>query len=355
MIKSLQSLRFIAILGIFLSHLLFLQNTVYKNVFNRYFYGGYCGVTFFIVLSGFVMAYNYYDKFNEVHKDVSLNFFKKRLMKIYPIHILTFVIALPLAYKIIMHSPLKQIVNMILNILLLQSFVPMQGVNFSFNSVSWYLSACILFYALTPFLIMLIHKIAKTSTHLIVYGILIYMFTFTIVFLGRDNSNAHWLFYINPFFRIFDYILGLLCGVYVKSIVVKNKNSINFYTILEVLSLLAFGVAYYMYPFIQQTFTYGVYYLPFMVFITIIFGIQKGYISKILSNKFLVYLGGISFEFYMIHHLVIDYITHFTVNEHPIIVSISCFAISIISAIGLSKLFKSKHAKIKNNNIEATI
>jgi peptidoglycan/LPS O-acetylase OafA/YrhL len=68
MIKQLQSLRFFAISMVFLSHLLFLQNTTYRGIFNRYFYdGGAFGVEFFLILSGFVIAYNYMGKFGKLN------------------------------------------------------------------------------------------------------------------------------------------------------------------------------------------------------------------------------------------------------------------------------------------------
>lgn len=303
-------------------------------------------MTFFLVLSGFVMSYNYYDKFEKLEKNDVKQFIRKRIKKLYPIHILTFFIALPFSLKILIDSPIKEIGKIGLNMSLLHSFIPNNNVYFSFNSVSWYLSACILFYILTPFLINLIHKVGKNKLHLLGYGILIYLFIFTLVYIGRYSNNAHWLFYISPFFRIFDYILGILTGVYIKIIVKKNKN-IFFYTLYEVLSLILFASAYYFYPYINQTFTYGVYYLPFVIFIVIMFGIQKGYISQLLSNPFLVYLGGISFEFYMIHQLVIRYITYIVGDNYPITISIVCMVISIVSAILLNTGLNYYYAKFE--------
>ena len=44
-----------------------------------------------------------------------------------------------------------------------------------------------------------------------------------------------------------------------------------------------------------------------MVGIVLIFALQKGLFSRILQHKTLVYLGEISFAFYMIHMIVIKY------------------------------------------------
>ncbi len=47
--------------------------------------------------------------------------------------------------------------------------------------------------------------------------------------------------------------------------------------------------------------------MEFIIGIVLIFALQKGLFSRILQHKTLVYLGEISFAFYMIHMIVIKY------------------------------------------------
>lgn len=336
MIKPLQSLRFIAIVGVFLSHLSYLQtNSSYSTFFNRYFYDGYCGVTFFLVLSGFVIAYNYYDRIQENSLKTSLEFTLKRIKRLYPIHILTFLITVPLAYKIILATPLSALVGAISNMTLTQSFIPIKSIYFSYNGVAWYLSLTMFFCLFTPLLISFIKKLQCKNINLLLVAICIYIIQFSLVYIGRDSNNSHWLFYVNPFFRALDYLSGMLLSVImINKIKIKSKKpNLNVkYTVIELVSVLLFTLAYYFYPYINPVFRFGVYYMPFMLLLIYVFSLQNGYLSKILSNNVLVYLGNISFEFYMIHQLVIRIVSLFMAVNHPIGTAV----ISFIIALGIS-------------------
>lgn len=347
MIKPLQSLRFIAITGVFLSHLFTVQNT-YPVFFENYFNFGYCGVTFFILLSGFVMAYNYFDKFEYANMKTSILFCKKRLKKIYPVHIITLLIALPLAYKTIINSPVDQLLKLLINASLIQSFIPKVSIYFSFNAVSWFLSVSFFFYILTPYLLQYAHAI-KTKRIIFLLILFIYVIEIFLVFLWRNNVHSHWLFYISPFFRLFDYTIGILIGLFIKKLSTENDKKIKcrLFTLLEAVSIVTFIIIYLFSPKIPKVATYGIYYIPVMLLLIIIFSIQQGYISKLLSNRLLVYLGGISFEFYMIHPLILTYITHFTKQNHPILISVICYVFSLVSAIGMNKAINILHEKIR--------
>lgn len=80
MIGSLQSLRFVFAIMIFLHH--FVVND--KGLF---YAGGSCGVSFFIILSGFVMSIGYSKQVMMKNFDYKL-FIKKRLIRVYPLHFL---------------------------------------------------------------------------------------------------------------------------------------------------------------------------------------------------------------------------------------------------------------------------
>ncbi|EFM8124754.1 acyltransferase, partial [Escherichia coli] len=87
-IQSLTSLRMFAALGVFVSHLgLLSQSSI--GVFNtaaKYFFNGYIGVTFFYILSGFIINYSF---INHVKKEAFSNkdFIVYRIARIFPVHI----------------------------------------------------------------------------------------------------------------------------------------------------------------------------------------------------------------------------------------------------------------------------
>ena len=133
-IYPLTSMRFVFCLMVFFSHLNFLKetdspfiNSIYKNIF----YEGYIGVSFFFILSGFVLAYNYFDGLTGNTISVK-SFYVNRFARIYPLYIATFIVAIPLLYKSIFLSPLKYLGLSVIHIFLLPKFHSRTGSLFQF-------------------------------------------------------------------------------------------------------------------------------------------------------------------------------------------------------------------------------
>ena len=107
MIKPLTSLRFFFALMVFLSHIGFLygidkQSQVDLDFFAKEFIAfkeGYLGVSFFFILSGFILTYNYSEKFKNkaiTYKD----YMRARFFRIVPLHWLTLLISIVLSILI---------------------------------------------------------------------------------------------------------------------------------------------------------------------------------------------------------------------------------------------------------------
>ena len=79
MINTLTSLRFIFALMVFGAHCY----TIDKFFDTHFFKEGFVGVSFFFVLSGFIIAYNYQKKFSE-NKIAKRAFWVARIARIYP-------------------------------------------------------------------------------------------------------------------------------------------------------------------------------------------------------------------------------------------------------------------------------
>ncbi|MFP9227740.1 hypothetical protein A0E43_04075 [Pectobacterium cacticida] len=90
-------------------------------------------VSFFFILSGFVMVWSYKPI------DNTFNFYKKRLAKIYPVNI--FVMFLFIATGVI---GINQIDIWLPNTLLIQSWIPNEDNFIGGNTPSWFL--CTIFY-----------------------------------------------------------------------------------------------------------------------------------------------------------------------------------------------------------------
>lgn len=80
MIETLHSLRFVFIMLIVVSHL----------VGSKFDFGGECGVSFFFILSGFVLSYAYGEKV-KTGQFRTWSLLRRQLLKFYPLHLLMLV------------------------------------------------------------------------------------------------------------------------------------------------------------------------------------------------------------------------------------------------------------------------
>ena len=171
------------------------------------------------------------------------------------------------------------ITNGILNLTLLQSWVPASSVYFSYNAVAWYLSITIFFYLMTPFIF---HLLAKINTRVkmigLILGILLIELIRTVIF--GNTSAAHAMIYIFPAYCLLEFILGCAFG----KIFVEGKRCLGDsedkkisikYTLLELTAVLAFVLAVLAWPYIPAAFGYSVFYVPFTAFLIYTFAFER--------------------------------------------------------------------------------
>ena len=88
MINTLTSLRILFALMVFGAHCYVLDPSFDTHFFKE----GFVGVSFFFILSGFIIAYNYEEKLLET-TTTKRTFWVARIARIYPLHLLTLLIA----------------------------------------------------------------------------------------------------------------------------------------------------------------------------------------------------------------------------------------------------------------------
>lgn len=300
MINSLQSLRGIFAIVIFLHHLA------------EFHAGGDCGVSFFIILSGFVLCGGYQDKLDG--RQVSVHeFMNKRLSKIYPLHVLC------LAGAIILQrgaASLPVIGIWIGNLFLLQSWIPLSEVYFSGNGVSWYLSTLMLCYAMFPFIVRKISKL-RGSNRLLYFILGAVCLYFIVIQIIPENYKAG-LIYVNPLFRLYDFCLGILLWELYDSLrkhraiygqILRMPKAAK--TLVEVIAVALMGIYVILYPFVPIEYSLASYWwLPTgcLIMTFALFDRSNGLLSRVLEWPGLVKFGDISFSFYMIHVLVYQYL-----------------------------------------------
>ena len=290
MIKELTSLRFILILVIFFHHAL-----------PSYPGGGDMGVACFFVLSGFCYALGYGSKVTSAQFNYR-SFVKSRLVKFYPLHWITLLLAIPIS----IYSALgwKNILVLGANALLVQSWIPISTVYYSYNGVSWFLSDMVFLVAVFPFLSRLLDSGSRRWLFIIpavaVYGALC-------IWTPSDLRNT--ILYVNPVVRLCDFAVGILAGMWylrLKDNVSVTESVQRHKVLLRIVSAASLLVLLFMSVFIPEQYTLMAFmFWPAAVLMLICISLNPG---GLLSAPLLQRLGQISFPFYMIHQLVIRYL-----------------------------------------------
>ncbi|WP_024560948.1 acyltransferase family protein [Franconibacter pulveris 601] len=336
-IHSLTSLRMFAALGVFLSHLGILsQSSIPQfNETSKYFFNGYVGVTFFYILSGFIINYSFSRHLSEggfSKKD----FIVYRLARLFPVHIVSLVCVLLLfGYTNNWEATNKE--ALLYNTFLLQSFIPDAGYYFSFNPVSWsiscemffYLCFCLLVKCKTKHLFFTLSAVQAINIYFLVYP--------------PSGVSLHWLFYINPIFRITDFMLGIIiCRAFLAKPVTPK---IVVCSAMEIGSLLFLALTIYVATnhVANMNVKYDLLYIPCMASIVIAFAFNGGIISRILANRYLILLGEASFSFYMFHWMIVSKLIEIMHpgKDNPIEVLIyilSCLVLAIVVSVLSFKL-----------------
>ncbi|MBE7175909.1 MAG: acyltransferase [Mucilaginibacter polytrichastri] len=338
MIKPLTSLRFFFALLVFCRHVDFVKqhsfplvNWVITHVFPE----GYIGVSFFFILSGFILAYTYQQKIIE-KKTSPKAFMIARFARIYPMHILSFLLAFPLAYKFITSGETPYwTAKLAANLLLIQSFFSDPLTYFSFNGVSWSISDEMFFYAMFP-LIML--GFAATGKKIWLYALAAACIAIPVCVYFNGNPFNEFLFYINPLFRLVDFSLGILVYNIFRQI---REERITPFTanMLELGSMVLLAIFFQYHELVPQNYRFACYYWLPMCLLIFAFAFQKGLVSRLISYRFFIILGEISFSFYLLHQIMIRYF--FSVNKRmydPIERDYYMFFVILLVSLGLSYL-----------------
>ncbi|WP_144157362.1 acyltransferase family protein [Paraburkholderia sp. BCC1885] len=224
-LPSLTGLRFIVSLIVFLFHVSVVNSPIPPyRVVNPFSNGviaqwfsfvfaqlGYMGVSFFFVLTGFIIAWSAFP-----FKESKLSFWRRRAAKIYPNHIVVSLIALGL-----FSWSYTSISTMTANLLLIHAFFPAPDTYVSVNPPAWSLCVDIAFYLIFPFLITRVLPLRRRG--LWIFSAFVVLVIVAIPFVNDHyissypkspitpiSAHQFWFGYIFPPTRIFDFILGAL-------------------------------------------------------------------------------------------------------------------------------------------------
>ena len=254
------------------------------------------GVSFFFMLSGFVLANAY------AGRDIRFGkFMKGRLVKLYPVYLLTLVLAVALQPARTFSYPLAPV----LDLLMLQSWVPNPDIYFSGNAVSWFISTLLFCYVMfVPG--MKLRRRSPRTFHCLSALVLTGYFIL-VPFIPEARATS--LIYVFPPMQVPAFLLGILAYEVhekVKETVARSAAA------LQVLCIIAIALQIYFYDRIAENYALASYWWA-VDFVTIVaFAVQgerRDFMSRVMDSKVLQRLGEVSFIFYLFHTLIIHVYT----------------------------------------------
>lgn len=258
------------------------------------------GVGYFFVLSGFVMmiAYGKQDKIG------LRGFMINRLARIYPTHILALVCTLLVSlfvsinYLDYFEFDWK---GFLLQFFLIQTWFP--AYSLSWNVPSWSISVELFFYVAFVFLFNYFFKKMKFVyiSFLIAVFWLLSQILMNVYYLDQNypgTGSIQWYFlYFNPLTNFSSFLVGCLGG-YIYPFY-KNKHKNYDILIIIVISITILFVLLGGKLLLHN----GLLSINFIVIILLL-TLNTGHITKIFNNKYFIYLGEISFSFYIFQNPV---------------------------------------------------
>ncbi|MBR5639285.1 MAG: acyltransferase [Muribaculaceae bacterium] len=258
----------------------------------------YAGVTFFFMLSGFLVAYR--------HSEIKSckQFYWRRLSRIFPLH--WFVLAAMIVFDMALMHKFHYGWDLPLHVLLLQSWVPSEAVFYNYSIHSWFLSSLMFCVIATPLMLKFFNRMGLKIAFQVVIAACVAVIVVNLV------ADEHWhsYLYVCPVTRLVDYTLGMLLGITLRDRIMPRRISAAQATAHEVVPLMvlaAFIIIHSNGSVVSEQLEHSVlWWLPvslLLVTCTILNG-KEGLVGKFLSIKPLLWLGGISFEVYLLQKFV---------------------------------------------------
>jgi peptidoglycan/LPS O-acetylase OafA/YrhL len=329
-LPALTGLRFVAALAIVVHHYAPLLDL--PPVIRALATEARTGVGLFFVLSGCVLAYNYFGWFVQDHHRYG-QFLWARFTRIVPMHVVALVLTTPVVLAAVapaLAHPLRGldaesvVLGWLANLFLVHAFLPAPTTSL-WNVPAWSISAELFFYLTFPFFIR--HVLGRVSRGRSVIGLLVGLVLTEVVIFAlalvafvvglpaevqqQPMALARW-FWLPPL-RVWEFFLGCTLGLLLwrsrqgqpawLPALLQRRWGRDVTVTMVLIALPAGALAVRFMPATQAAMTLDPYvlYTPFFALLILALASGRTVLTRLLEHPWMLRLGEASYSLYLIH------------------------------------------------------
>ena len=319
---------------------------------------GYCGVSFFFVLSGFILVYTYEGRSTSLRE-----FWQARFARIYPALAFCLLINAPLFFycclKMRAHDPKFFVtewgwvashmwLSAGLSVTLLESWIPQAAL--AWNMPNWSLSVEAGFYLMFPFLLPRLMRLSRRQLAALVPAGWLLGLACTLAYIHFHPDGAlevtsrtfePWINAIkyHPLMRLPEFVMGMVSGL----LFLRNDHNRKWAWPLVFAGLAAIGAVVVLSPWIHYLVIHTALLAP--AFAVLIYGVALRPAGVgVIENRVMEELGEASYPFYLLHTMVISmFFMNWTtgINRHQTLPGLGAwFLIAVAVALLIDRLIE---------------
>ena len=346
---EVNGLRGIAVMGAVFYH----AEMIFESF--RIFPGGFLGVDVFIVISGYLMTSIILKEYQKTHSFSFGNYYKRRIRRLLPALLVVIFFTSIVSYFVLLPTHFEDFIKSVAASIFFFSniFFHFSGQAYGAQVLSeipllhtWSLSLEEQFYIVYPVALLgMMIYLKKQIKLILIIGILASVVFASIISISHQSFN----YYMLPS-RAWEFLFGALLGININQFSIsKNKKQKG------ILAIFGFLILLFSFALFDNTNVHPTYLtlIPVIATYLIIQDTNKeNIVNRVLSFRLLIFLGLISYSFYLWHHPIFSFAKIIGVGEKSLIVKLLFIMLSIFLGFltyrFIEKPFRKEGEKILN-------